>query len=861
MWRRKEMLKQLEQDVLDHIVRETSDNIERGMPPEEARYAALRKFGNVQLFKEKTREVWIPVAAEQLWQDIRFALRMLRRDPAFTAISILTLAVGIAVNTAVFSVINTVLLRSLPYPDASRLVVFSVGVTSATTGHFKPGIEEADFAEWRDQSTSFEKLVGYTYADQPTARRDVSDQVRVISVAGDFWSVVGANAELGHLFDPHWKSQDQVVLSHSVFEKEFKGDRGIVGSVVTIDGKPMTVVGILPASFQFLFPQDWWGGLAPADPGAFIPAPPPLRSKRFRLFVVGRLKQGVSIPRALAELRGIEGSILKTYPDLWFPGISRMSLVPLNTQLLGGNRQGLLILQFAGLLVLVIACANIANLLLARGAARTHEIGIRAAIGAGAFRIFRQFLAEGIVLACLGGAAGLALAKGIILLFIHFGPHLLPRLSESSIDARVVGFAFALCLGSGVFFGFGPAISLWRVKLQNTLKQGTRNSSGGPGGIQVRRLLVASEIAVAAVLVTGACLMIKSFWRMYSNPPGFAPDNTLVLKIALSGPQYSDKIQKLNYLREIVDRLASIPGIKAFGLANSQDYLVQSRDSANPPAVDQFRDNLVSSGYFQALGMRLLKGRWFVDTDPPDATIINQTMARGVFGDRNPIGERINGLGRSISVIGVVANLKYAKLDSDPGPEIFRAYAPNLDGGSANMTLIVRLAGDPLGLVPTLRNSLGDIDPTQPIYDVETLSQALAASIAVRRFELLLLAVFAAAALTIALVGVYGVISYSITQRTKEIGIRMALGAKRAQVVQLIVTQGMTIGTWGIVMGIVAAYGFAHVMASLIYGVSPHDPGVFWSVAVGFVLVVAAASCGPALRAALLDPLMALRHE
>ncbi len=860
MSRRRDMLRRLEEDIRDHIERETSENIESGMTPDAARYAALRRFGNVQLAKERTREVWIAPAAEQLWQDVRFGLRMLRRNPAFATIAVLTLAIGIAVNAAVFSVVNTVLLRSLPYPDASRLVVFSVGVTSATAGRFKPGIEGADFAEWRTHARSFEKLAGYTYSDKTIAGRNVSDQVRAISVAGDFWSLLGTNAALGHLFEPE-KSQDEVVLSDSVFETQFKGDRSIVGSVVTIDGKPVTVAGVLPSTFRLYFPQDWWSGLAPAEAGVFVSAPPLLRSNRNRVFVVGRLKPRISISRGLAELKGIEGTILKTYPDLWFPGVSHMSLVPLQTQLLGGNRQGLLILQFAGLFVLLIASANIANLLLARGAARTHEIGIRTAIGAGAFRILRQFFAEGIVLAVFGGVTGLLIAKGIVLMFIHFGPHSLPRLSATSIDSRVIAFAFALCLGSGVFFGFGPALALWKTNVQNALKEGARNSSGGSSGIRVRRFLVASEIALAVVLLTGASLMVKSFWQMYTNPPGFDPENTLVVKVALSGPQYADKTKQVSYFRELLNRLSSIPGIKAFGLANAQDYIIQSKDPANPPRVDQFRDSLVSPGYFQAVGMRLLKGRWFIATDSPDAAVINETMAGRMFGDRDPLGQRIDGLGRQVLVVGVVANLKYAKLDADPGPEIFRAYAPNLAGGNVNMTLAIRMGSDPLGIASTLRHSIGSIDPTQPVYDIETLQQALAASVAVRRFELFLLGVFAAAALIMAIIGVYGVIAYSVTQRTKEIGIRMALGAQRTQVVQMIVSQGMRIGAWGIAIGIVAAYGFTRLMVSLLYGVKPHDPVVFWSVAATLLLVVALASSVPASRAAFVDPLSALRHE
>jgi putative ABC transport system permease protein len=355
--------------------------------------------------------------------------------------------------------------------------------------------------------------------------------------------------------------------------------------------------------------------------------------------------------------------------------------------------------------------------------------------------------------------------------------------------------------------------------------------------------------------------MVKSFWRMYANPSGFEPENTLVLRVALSGPQYADKSNQLSYLRELLDRLRSIPGIKAFGMANAQDYIIQSKDPANPALVDQFRDNLVSSGYFQALGMSLIKGRLFTEADPAEATVVNETMSRRVFGDRDPLGKRIEGLGRPVLVIGVVANLKYAKLDAEPGPEIFRAYSSNLGGGNVNMTLAIRMAGDPLGITPTLRHTIGTIDPSQPVYGIETLQHALSSSVAIRRFELFLLAVFAVAALIMALIGVYGVIAYSVTQRTKEIGIRMAVGAQRAQVMNMIISQGLRIGLWGITIGVVAASGFTRLMVSLLYGVAPHDPVVFWCVAAMLFFIVALASSGPALRAAFVDPLVALRHE
>jgi putative ABC transport system permease protein len=860
MSKRREMLRRLEEDILDHIERETEDNIQGGMPPEQARHAALRKFGNPQLIKEETRAVWIPVALEQIWQDAKFSLRILWHEGTFAAIAILTLAIAIAVNTAIFSVVNTVVLRPLPYPDAARLVAFADGTTASRRSHFKPGIAGADFAEWLAHAKSFEYLAGYFYADQTISTADTADRTRVVSVAGDFWPIVGANPVFGHLFNPAL-TRNEVVLSYAVFAGQFKADSNVIGRTVMLDGKSVTVAGVLPPAFHFYFPQDWWPGLAPDEAGVYVAAPPLVRSPPSRLFVVGRLKPNVTASAALLEVQALQSAILKTFPDIWFPGIAQMEFVPLQTRLLGTNRQGLLILQIAGALVLLIACTNIANLLLARGAARIHEIAIRTAIGAGAVRILRQFLAEGAVLALLGGATGLLLTKWMLMLFIQFGPQSLPRLSDISIDGSVVAFVLLLCLGSAVFFGFGPAIALWKSDIATALKVGARNSSGSPTGFRIRRILVASEIAFAVVLLTSAGLMVKSFWRMYANPPGFEPENTLVVRLALSGPAYADKNKQLSYFREVLARTQSMPGISAFGLSNAQDYIIQSKDPAKPALVDQFRDSLVSSGYFQAVGMRLKEGRLFSPADAADATVINESMARRVFGARDPLGQKIEGLGRPVRVVGVVANLKYTKLDADPGPEIFRNYSANLDGGPVIMTLAIRMISDPLGMAPTLRRSIGTIDPTQPVYKLETLQSALAESLSVRRFELFLLVVFAAAALVMAIIGIYGVIAYSVTQRTKEIGIRVALGAGRTQVVVAILRQGLSIGLCGIAAGIVVAFGFTRSMAALLYGVTPQDPDVLFGIVCIVFCALALATSGPALSAALIDPLEALRHE
>jgi predicted permease len=860
MFPRNKMLRRLDQDIRAHIEAETQENIERGMCPEDARFAAIRRFGNVQQIKERTRGVWINAAAEAAWQDARYALRAFWCGKTFAVVAILTMATGVAVSTSVFSVLNTVVLRPLPYSAADRLVSFTSGPSNSGAIHFKPGIAGADFVEWRAHAASFDKLAGYFYADQTIATRKVAEQVRVVSIAGDFWDIVGARTIAGQLFEPDNKL-DQIVISQPLFEQQFKGDRQVIGHSVMLDGRPVTVAGVLSPSFRFYFPQDWWSGLAPAEASVFIPAAPLVRSKPSRLFVVGRLKVGVAVSRALKEIQTIESPILKAYPDRWFPGVSSMALIALQTRLLGADRQGLLIMQAAGVVVLLIACVNIANLLLARAAARRQEIAIRTAIGAGAMRILRQFVTEGLVLAVLGAVTGLIFTQAMLLLFMHYGPQTLPRLSEASIDGRVVTFVFILCLGSAVLFGLAPGIGLWNNDPQNALRQGRRTSSGSLMAFRFRRLLVACEIGLAVILLTGAGLMLKSFWRMYSNPAGFAPADTITMKVALSGAEYASKTNQERYLRQLLARVSAFPEIEAFGIASVQDYIIQSKDPSNPALIDQFRDSLVSAGYFRAIGMHLVKGRIFVPTDAPDATVINETMARRVFGDQDPLGKPINGLGRAVRVTGVVANLKYSKLDAEPGPEIFRSYVSNLDGGAVGMTLVVRLPRDPLGIAPELRQGLAAIDPTQPVYKIETLEHALSESLAVRRFELLLLTVFALAAFVIAVIGIYGVVQYSVTQRTKEIGIRVAVGAQQLQVVKLIAAQGMATGLWGVAVGLAAAYGCTRLMASILYGVNAQDPSVFWTIAAVLMSVVAIASAAPAWRAARLDPLLALRDE
>ena len=850
-------LKDLDRDIRDHIEEETQDNIARGMAADEARRAALRKFGNVLRVQEDTREVWKVVWLDQLLQDIHHGLRVLRRNPSFSSIMIGTLALGIGVNTAVFSVLNTVTIRPLPYPNPDRLVAYAEAASNARA--VKPGVAGADFAEWRANGQSFDGMAGYFYTDAILASGSDAGQVRLASIAGDFWAITGARTELGTLFAPD-TPPGSIVLSSELFERRFAGDSSIVGKKMILDGRPVTVIGVLAPDFEFLFPQNRPDvGLGGID--AYVSSGPLLRSLPQRVFVAARLKPMVTIESALTEIQTIEGRVLQTYPDRWFAGVERMRLVPLQERLVGSVRRALIILQVAGMFVLLIACINVANLLLARTSVRQREIAIRSAIGAGTGRVIRQFLTEGIVLALLGGATGLVVARFAVSVMAGLGSQIVPRLAETRIDPRVLGFTLVISVASGVIFSLGPAISLYRTNLQEALRQHDGEAAGKWGGLRIRRALVTLELALAIVLLTGAGLMMKSFWRRYANPPGFSPEHTLLLKVSLMAPEYADKRRQLSYLNELVQRLASVPDVEAAGVSKTDLLLVQSKDSTRPPVVNSFRENLVSPGYFGAIGMRLIQGRWLTDADAPEATIINKTMAKWAFGDANPIGQSIERLGRQIRVVGVAANLKYSKLDADPGPEIFRRYQQNFGPGRVTMTVALRVNGDPLGIAPATRRLISDIDPTQPVYSVETLEQALSRSVAPRRFNLYLLGTFAAASLVMAIIGIYGVIGFSVAQRTREIGIRMALGAPRGEVVRMVVKQGLAIALTGIAVGIAAALGLTRFMASLLYGVRPDDAPTFAIVALVLAITALLASWRPARRAALVDPVTALRYE
>jgi putative ABC transport system permease protein len=516
--------------------------------------------------------------------------------------------------------------------------------------------------------------------------------------------------------------------------------------------------------------------------------------------------------------------------------------------------------------VLLIACANVAGLLLARAAARRREVAIRAAIGAGQLRMIAQFLTEAMVLAIAGGAAGLLLARGAIAMLLDLAPRAIPRLEGTVIDGRVLAFTLLPTLASALLFGLGPALSLARANLQDELKEGRKIPSSGLRRLRPRNLLVAAEIAIALVLTTGAGLMLKSLWRMNARPPGFNPERILTMKVSLTGPAYRARQPQLAYFEELLSRLGRAHGAVAVGTIYSPVRGVIQFEGA--PQASRNRVPLgifysTSPGYFRAMGIRLLAGRWMTGNEPSEVALVNESFQRQLFGGANPLGKHVHiprpQPGPEAEIIGVVSDVKYSKLDAEPGPEVYFRYRQSFFNRAADV--VVLASGDPLALAPSVRKSISDIDPSQPVFDLQTLDAALADSIAPRRFNLMLLGTFAVTALLLAVIGIYGAMSYAVTQRTHEIGVRMALGARHGEVMRMVVQQAMTMALAGIAAGTVAALALTRLMATLLFDIKPDDPTTFAAVGVTLAATSLLASCAPALKAARVDPLVALRYE
>ena len=806
---------------------------------------------------------------EILWQDVRFGVRMLVKSPTFTIVAVLALALGIGANSAIFSVVNTILLRPLPYPDPDSLVMVWEDRTKA--GYPRDTPSPANFISWKEQSQTLLGMSAYTNLSVSLTGVGEPERIEGQRVSASLFPLLGVEPLMGRAFLPE---EDQpggnrvAIMSHGLWQRRFGSDPNIVGKALMLNGESRTIVGVMPANFEFPAREnDIW------VPIAFPPDEAARRGAHF-LRVIARTKPGVSVEQAQAEMNTIAAGLQQQFPQT--NTAVGAALIPLHEQLVGDIRPALLILLGAVGFVLLIACVNVANLLLARASARQKEIAVRIALGAGRLRLVRQFLTESILLSALGGAFGLLLAVWSIKLLTAFIPANISQAKSVSIDAGVLLFTVGISLLTGLIFGLAPALQASRFNLNDTLKEGGRDATSGGRGGRVRNLLVVTEIALALVLLIGAGLLINSFWQLRNVDPGFQTDNLLTMKVVLPPLKYPDTARRAAFYDELTQRVQALPGVRAASVTtnlpltnrgNGMGFTVEGRPELAPGQSNSAVVRVVSPNYFQTMGIKLLGGREFTDQDTADAPVVlvvGETMAKRFWPGEDPVGKRIkfgsfNSTADWLSIAGVVKDVKHFELNTNDREQIYLSYRQA--GFFEPRDLAVRTEVDPLSLAASVRNAVWGIDKDQPVSNIRTMEEIVSESVARQRFNTLLLGIFAVVALVLASIGIYGVMSYSVTQRTHEIGIRMALGAQALDELKLTVGQGLKLVLLGLFIGLAAAFGLTRVMSSLLFGVSPTDPITF--IVIPLVLFAAAmlASYIPARRAARVDPLIALRNE
>ena len=861
-------LDDLDREIRDHIEAETLDNVARGMSEEEARTAATRRFGNVARVKEDVRAVWIPGWVDQLRQDTRDAVRYVRRNSAFSLAIVGTLALGIGLSTAIYSVVNAVLLRPLSYTHPERMVWLSTRANDSS----RDIMNSIDFAVWQAQAKSLEHVIAYDTVDATLVVGGEASRLRIVSASKGFWDVTGAQPVLGTL--PTDAEPQALAIAHRVFERLFQGDPDVIGRAVTIDGRPATIAAVLPEHFQPQLPT--FGvivDLDSAEPAAYrmlrVDPPPqviaPTTGVRI-LQAFGELKADVTIEQARVEIDAIHTREQRDQPTP--SGTTSVVVMPLQDKIVGSSRPALGILLSASFVVLLIACANVATLLLSRAAQRRKEIALRMSLGSGPLRVVRQLFAESLAYAVLGGIGGVLLSSWLVDTVIAVIGAGVPRLTEAQLDSGVLAMAAAISVGTALLFGIGPAIALVGMNVHEVLKEGGRTASASRRVMVTGRAVVAVQVALTIVLLAGAGLMFKSMWRMTRYPAGFVPEEILTMRTDMRGPRYRDQETRHAFTGALLAKAKTMPGVRDAAITTgrgSMMLVINEGESVPPPGEREKRAAPVSSispRFGPLLGMSLVSGRWFNDLESPGVAIINESLARRDFKDTDPIGRRIRmpWLGRDglATIVGVVRDLKYAAIDVDPAPELFFHYT---DTPISSITLVMRVDGDPIAAASAIRSTLSAIDSTQSFYNVKTLEEVLSDSIAPRRFNLLLLGVFAIVALVMAALGVYGVVAYAVSERTHEVGIRMALGANRSNVVRMMVAQGMWSVLAGLVVGLFGAWAATRLMVGLLYGVEPHDPATFAMTTLALGSIACLACVVPALKAARVDPGTALRVE
>jgi putative ABC transport system permease protein len=801
-------------------------------------------------------------------RDLRYAVRALLRQPGFTAAVVLTLALGIGANTAIFSVVNGVLLRPLPYPNDAQLMMVRTRFASGQT----ETASLPDYTDWKAQSSSFSRVSAYASSnDNLAAVGGEPERVPSARVLPDFFATLGVSPAAGRWFLPEefvFGAHRVVVLSHGLWQRRFGANRSIIGQTITLNARPYTVVGVAPESMRLPARAQLWSPYA-YDPAGRAPG----RRSDF-LAVIARLRPGVTEARAQADMDAVGRHLAEAYPPT-NQGVG-VDVVSLHDRLVGSIRPALLVFTAAVALVLLIACANVANLLLARATSREREMAVRAALGAGRKRLVRQMLTESLVLSAAGGALGLLLAWWGVQALKAAAPPTLPRLDEVALDPMALGFTALAVIVTGLLFGLAPAMRGSAFALHTTLSAGGRAGIGGGRGERLRGVLVVAQVALALILLVGSGLLVRTFSRLQQVDLGFDSGHVLTAQIVLPGAKYTGGEQQAAFFNSLRERLASTPGVQVVGLSTDvpltggYNYITFDVVGRPAPGPGETSPDAVpttaSPEYFSALKIPLQAGRLFDGTDVPNApqvAIVNRELVQKHFGGRNPIGERITFGNPSdstgwLTIVGVVGSTRLEGVGLETYPQVF---TPLAQSPVPFLYVVARTIGDPLAFAPVLRRELAALDPAQPISDVASMDERAASSVAQFKLNSIIVTLFAAVALVLASVGIFAVISYAVAQRTREIGIRMALGAARLDVLRLIVRDGMTPAAVGVVIGAAGAFGATRLMRSLLYGVSATDPIVFGLVATMLVLVAVGACYLPARRAARVDPNVALRYD
>jgi predicted permease len=872
----------LREEMEEHLAFLTAENLRNGMLPSEARRQAVLKFGAMGTIKEQCHaEQGLPFI-ETLLQDVRYAFRLFAKSPGFAAIAVLTMALGIGATTAIFSVVDATLLHPLLYPHPAQLVKVEDDLPGVGAREVGISIPESKDLE-HSGIFQYVSLMGGGSANLTGSLQP--ERIAFFSVSPNYLATLGVRPELGRWFDPNDQTPGftlDVLISDGLWKRAYGGDPQIVGKSLRLDNDLYRIIGVMPAGFH--------------DPGrtterrntelwaasgfAAAPAPLPQRNSRLTLETVGRLKPGLTVAAAQSQLDALVASLQKQFPaDYPVQSAWRVRLVPLKESVVGGVRQSLILLLGAVTLVLLIGCVNVANLMLARASARGHEMAVRQALGAARARLVQQLLTESLLLSLAGGIAGLAILFGARGFLLQMIPESLPRLNDISIRWSVMLFALLASVAAGVMFGLAPAWQTSRTNLIDTLRQEGRGSKGSTEQTQTRRLLVITEFALSLVLMIAAGLLLRSFWDLFKVRLGFNPDHVMSVRLWLPVPNdpktdiYGTPAQEAPFLRELLQRSASLPGVQEVALGssaaiplnhdrNSFPLILEGNGMQKEPPLIELRN--VTPGYFHLLEIPLLRGRLFSDLDDakaPTVAIINETMARMYWPNANSLGKRLKVSSADhtwITVVGVIAD---ARTESLAGASIPQLYLSAYQTREKELAIFLRGQLNTSALPAQVHELVRSINPELPVFGAQTLDDALSASLSERRFSMEMVALFALTALLLAGLGIYGTISYLVSERAHEIGIRLALGAQRGKILEMVLRQGLRLALVGAAVGLVGALIVAHLMAGLLYGVRPTDPLTFVGVSVVLTAVALAACYIPARRAMRVDPLVALRYE